>query len=432
MKYMIIGAGAAGLSAATAIRKFDPKGNITVLSNEPFKPYSLCSLPSVLLGEIKETKLARFDFKWWKSNKIGLKLKKEVTRVNPNNKTVEFQYGRPLKYDKLLIATGSKPFIPPLPGNDLHGIFTFNSLNDYKQIKRWLKNIGDKPKAVIIGGGFIGLETAITLHQLGVEVTVIEMLDGVLPRMVDSDISKLVIKKLKTKGVKVKTGCKVTALEGTTKVQAVTTTKGRMNAEMVVWCIGVRPNIEFIKGSGIKTKSGVVVNPKMQTSKPNIYAAGDIIESYDLISERSSIHANWPNAIENGYIAGANMAGHEIEYNGTININTINVFELPVVSIGLTSNEHQERYGKNWRVTTRKFGKTKTQFLNKAMFANGKLTGFQSIGWPTNIGWILSKLRTGDEIPDNESVTKSLLNDSLKFKVESIKRGTESGEKNLP
>ena len=417
MKYMIIGAGAAGLSAAAAIRKYDPRGSITVLTKEMFEPYSLCSLPSYLSREISGKQLVRFEPEWWKQNKINLKKGVEVQKVKPKKKIVELKTGKPIAYDKLLLAAGSKPIIPPIPGNDLEGIFTLNSLEDCRLIIDWLDTLPEISRAVVIGGGFIGLEAAGALTRRGLSVSIVEMLGGVLPRMVDPDISKVVLTKLKENGVKVKLNCSVEKLQGEKKVGTVDTNKGRIKTDAILWCAGVRPNINMIKGSGIKTNFGINVNSKMQTNKPDIFAAGDLIESKDLLSGNNQMHANWPNAVEQGYIAGSNMAGHSIAYRGTFNINSIDIFDLPVVSIGLTSEEHESNFGKTWTAYSRSYGKDKKEYMNKVMFANGSFSGYQAVGWPKNIGWLMGLLRSGESVPETETVIDLLLNDKPHIKI---------------
>jgi nitrite reductase (NADH) large subunit len=416
MKYVIIGAGAAGLSAASAIRKYDSKGAITVLSKEKVEPYSLCSLPAYLSGELEESKLTRFSRKFWAENNITLKAGVEVTRVKPRANRIELRSGKSLSFNRLLIATGSKPFVPNVPGRSLEGAYTLNSIEDCYNINNWLDGLGENSRAVVIGGGFIGLEAATALHKRGLSVTVIEMLEGVLPRMVDSDISKLLVNVMKNKGVKVKTSCKVERLEGKNKVEAVQTNKGRVKADIVLWCVGVRPSVDILKSTGIKTGSGVKVSSNLQTNVKNIYAAGDIIESHDLISNAALLHANWPNAVEQGYVAGSNMAGRAIDYLGTFNLNSIDIFDTQVVSIGLTSNELVERNKKSWKVYRRRYGGEKNPMMNKVLTADDKFTGFQSVGWPANIGWLIAKLRAGETVPDDEVVRSSLLNDNLKIK----------------
>ena len=185
--------------------------------------------------------MTRFTKHWWKENKITLKLKTEVARIKPRSHEAVLTSGKTLKFDKLLIATGSQPIIPKIPGNDLAGIFTLNSLADGKRIHELLCGMGDcsRGKAVVIGGGFIGLEAAIALKQRGMNSTIIEMLDGVLPKMVDKDINVLIQKVLKEKEIKIKTGTKVLSVEGKDRVEGVKTSKGKLKADIVVWCVGV-------------------------------------------------------------------------------------------------------------------------------------------------------------------------------------------------
>lgn len=429
MKYLIIGAGAAGLSAAESIRKYDKKGTVTVLSKDEHDPYSLCALPSFLAGELDKKGLLRFDKKWFKDNKISLRLAQEVLSIDNRKKQVSLSTGRPIRFDKLLIASGSVPIIPDIRGSSLDGIFTLNSLDDCLKINRWLKELetnhlrknksDDKSiiKAVIIGGGFIGIESAISLRQRGLDVAVVEMMDSVLPRMIDRDVNKLIVAHLKNSGIKIKLDTRVDSIEGDGKVRGLITSTGRLKADLIILCVGVKPNIDFLKGTGIRAKNGIKVNPKMQTTNPDIFAAGDIIRSDDLITGADLIHANWPNAVEQGAVAGSNMAGHYVEYNGAVGVNVVNIGEVPVVSVGLNSEDNKNHFGKNWKAYTRVYGKGKVPKLNRAIFAEGKITGFQAIGKAVDVGWLTTMLRSGVTVPDNEHVRNALLNDNLKSKM---------------
>jgi NADPH-dependent 2,4-dienoyl-CoA reductase/sulfur reductase-like enzyme len=187
-----------------------------------------------------------------------------------------------------------------------------------------------------------------------------------------------------------------------------------LKADIVVWCVGVNPNLELLNKSGIKLNGGVLVNSQMQTNYSDIYAAGDIVNSPDLLSNESLIHANWPNALEQGRIAGANMAGHYMKYEGALNMNIINVFDTPIVSLGLHTEDHIRIFKKGYKSYTRRYGKGNIKNINRVIFADGKFTGFQSVGWPANIGWLTSMLQAGQDIPDSAEIRDVLLDDNLK------------------
>ncbi|MCK5415478.1 MAG: FAD-dependent oxidoreductase, partial [Thermoplasmata archaeon] len=280
MEIVILGMGAAGLAALEHLRRTEGElgaepSNVTVVAPEEGFPYSLCALPFSLCGELDECHLDRCDPDYLFIHDAK-KVTAKVTSVYPQDNSVQLDTGSSLKYDKLLISTGSLPFVPPVPGLDMDGVHFLASLSDSHGIREWIE-LG-KTHTVVIGAGFVGIEAAVALAKLGCEVTVVEMLDWVLPRVFDEDAAAIAKTHLENGGIDFRLGTQVTEVlpsdEGT--VKGVMVGEERIDCDTVVVGIGVRPNIGFMEGTGVETHHGIMVKDNMQTSIPGIYAAGDV------------------------------------------------------------------------------------------------------------------------------------------------------------
>ncbi|MCJ2669404.1 MAG: NAD(P)/FAD-dependent oxidoreductase [Thermoplasmata archaeon] len=387
MRHVIIGCGAAGVSAAEAIRKHDRQSEVMIVAKQKRPPYSLCSLPAVLAGEIDPSKIVRFPRGYFDDIDVDLRLGKEVTKVLPTDRRVVID-GRKLKYDRLLIAPGSLPLVPPIDGIEKRGVFTLTSLEDVRRIQRYMR---DKKHAVVIGAGFIGIEAATALRKRGLDITVVEMLDSVLPRMLDSDIGGRLQGIMEGEGIRFRLGCQVTRIIGAKKVEGVEVGKKRLPCEMVVMGIGVRPNIEFLAGSGIRKNMGILVNEHMRTSRRDVYAAGDLTESFDPLRGKRMMNAIWPNAVLQGRIAGENMAGVEAAFSGSFTVNIIDVFGVSALSMGMASFEDKD-------LSEEKF--VTDRAVKKMLLRGGKLVGMQFVGTLRNSGYMMSLMRKGEDISE--------------------------------
>jgi nitrite reductase (NADH) large subunit len=386
MHVVIIGTGGAGISAIQTIRSVDDRCKITAISQEKERPYSPCSLPHFIGGDIEKNNIYRVEKDFFKRNKVKTVQGKQVTKIDSKKKTV-LADGERIKYDKLLIAAGSVPLKPPIPGMGTKGIFTLGNMADADRILKW---VGKGAKnAVVLGAGFIGVECAIALRKLGLKVSVFEMLDWVLPKMLDEDVSLEVQEVLEKEGIKFYLGQQVSEIVGKGKVSGVVAGKKKTRCDMVVLGIGVKPNTEFLKGSKIKVNHGVVVDDRMRTSVKNIYAAGDVVEADDKLRGEKRVNAIWPNAIQQGRIAGYNIAGVEKEYDGVESLNILDVYGVPVLSMGMSSFEL-----KKFKVEKAKTNRS----YKKLLLKDGKVAGVQMVGSIRNSGHLLGLVKKGVEI----------------------------------
>jgi NADPH-dependent 2,4-dienoyl-CoA reductase/sulfur reductase-like enzyme len=356
MEYVIVGGGAAGVSAAFALREADPDGSIRVISKDGM-PYSAVFLAEYLEGEAKESDLYIKEPEAYEKAGIEI-IKGEVEGFEPGK--VILGDGE-VEYDRLLIATGSKPFIPPIEGVSKQNIFTFQSLADAKNLR---KAVEKARSAAIIGAGPIGLEVAYSLRVLGLKVRVFELFDRILPGLVEREISEMVQREFEKHGIEFHTGVRVEEFVGDSKVEGILAGE-EYEADVVVLSTGVKPNIERFKGK-LRTNKGILVNRRMETSLKNVYAAGDVAEAENFFGE-VCVTPTWSNAVSQGRVAGLNMAGVEAFHEGSIRANIVKKSTMPVVSIGLSGDFDSVTYRTE-------------RIYRKAFFREGMLVGFQSAG----------------------------------------------------
>jgi NADPH-dependent 2,4-dienoyl-CoA reductase/sulfur reductase-like enzyme len=400
LHYVIIGNGGAGVSALQTIREVDKKSDITIISREKYPTYSPCSLPNLLAGEIDKPTIFRFDKQFYDQLSVKFMKNAEAVQVLPDKKEVKLANKKSIHFDKLLIAAGAKPITPKgMKGLDLDGVHIMGTLDSTLGI---LDHINQGVQlAVVVGGGFMGVETATMLKKRGIDVTIVEMLPHILSRMLDPDISNKVAEILKKHDVKLVLNDSVEKINGDKKVTSVSLKTKTIKCDMVVIAIGVRPNIDILKDSDISINQGVVVDSKMQTNKKNVYAAGDIAEVREQIGGKQGSFAIWPNAIEQGRIAGLNMIGKSIKYDGAEMVNVLDVFDTPIVAMGYTSQD----IGKN-KVISRFTPHSSKKILMK----NNRIIGLQFVGTIRNVGTFYSLMKKGDDVSDIE---KRLLDDNF-------------------
>ena len=333
MDYIIIGAGPAGVFAAETLRKCDPSGAITVIGDEAEPPYSRMAIPYLLAENIAEegTHLRHGEDHY---GSLGITLRQDrVTKVSPGDNSITLDGGDTLKYDRLLIATGSSATRPPVPGLDLDGIESCWTLEDSRRIAAAAKA---GSKVVLMGAGFIGCIVLEALARRGVELTVVEMEDRMLPRMMDDAGGDMIKRWCEGKGVSVMTGAKVTAIEAAGGGYRMTLDGGAsLDADLVVCATGVTPNLDFLDGSGIKIDQGILVDGHLQTNVDGIYAAGDVAQGPDFSTGKQEVHAIQPTASAHGRIAALNMAGQTTDYEGSLAMNVLNTLGLVTSSYGL-------------------------------------------------------------------------------------------------
>lgn len=344
MNYLIVGNSVAAVGAIRAIRELDQKGNITVVSREKHNVYGRPLISYLLGGLITEKRMSYLPDNFYEQNRINLLLDSEVVAVDSKGKNVKLAGGDVIPYDKLLLATGGDPFIPPIEGlTDKDRIFTFTTWDDAAKLKGISSDIN---RAVVIGGGLIGLKAAEGLNLLNKSVTVIELADRVLSSAFDRPAGKIVARKMKANGIDVITEDTVVRIEGEGgEISGVTLKSGDfILCDTVIVAIGVRPAAAFLKGSGIEVNRGIVVDNSMATSVKDIYAAGDVAEAADFFSGQKNPMPIWPDAYIQGDVAGTAMAGGAKDYEGGLAMNSIEFFKVSTISMGVTNPLNPTEY----------------------------------------------------------------------------------------
>ena len=374
-KIVIVGAHAAGCDAAAAARLVDREAEITMLTNERYAGYSRCGLPFVLGGHIKSFQdLIVFPPSYFKMMKIDLKLEANVTNIDTEAKTVEVQYrdGRTgnLQYDSLILATGAKPFIPPIKGREKQGVYTLRTIGDGEKIEKAIK--GSK-SAVIVGAGLIGLELGVAFVERGLETTVVELLPQILPAMLDKDMANLVQRELEKKGLKIITGCAVDEILGEEKVDGVIAGGQQVPADIVVVATGVRGNTELAQKAGIALGETrlIKVNMRMETNVKDVYACGDCVESIHLITKRPVVCQLGTAAVRQAKVAGTNAAGGYAIFPGVLGAAVTRLFDTEIGTVGLTEFSAQ-RAGIE-TISVAFSGKTRAQYYPGALPIRVKL-----------------------------------------------------------
>jgi NAD(P)H-nitrite reductase large subunit len=359
IKYLIIGNSVGGIGAVEAIRGVDKAGDVTIVSDESYPVYSRPLIAEYLAHPRPIEMMFYRQPDFYEKNGIRTVLGEKVVGVDPNARTVKLAGGQTLVWQKLLLATGGAPMVPAVPGADLGGVFTFNKLDDARSIDAFLKQHRDRVKAVVIGGGLIGISVTEALVKRGIKVTVIEMKDRILNTILDEATSAMEAQALAQSGVSIITGHTVERINAHQpgEVGGVSLDDGRLfQCEMVIIAIGVRPRLELAAASGIRTNRGIIVDRHMMTSAPDIYACGDAAEAFDFVLGENRPTPVWPNAYEGGRAAGLNMAGSPTEYQGGTAMNAMKYFGINIVSAGLVTppddsyeimiNQHDSIYHK--------------------------------------------------------------------------------------
>jgi nitrite reductase (NADH) large subunit len=326
MRYVIIGNGVAGTTAAAQIRKQDSSGDITIVTDEDAPFYSRIRLIEYLAGEAGEQDIIIYKDDWYGKNNIKLLLNRSVSEVDKNNKRVVASTGEQLTYDRLLIATGGLSFVPPIPGADKEGVFTLRTLKDADEIISYAEG---RKKVILIGGGVLGLEAGNSLRKKGLEVTVVEFFPRLLPRQMDLEGAQVLKAHMESMGFVFYLGAKSKEITGDAQVNGLLLEDGtRIEGDLVIISAGVRPQAELCKKIGLTVNKGVVVNDRMETAVPDIYAAGDLIE------HRERFYGIWPAAQKQGEIAGKNMGGGDAVYEGTTMSNVLKVAGIDLAAAG--------------------------------------------------------------------------------------------------
>jgi NADH oxidase (H2O2-forming) len=346
MKVVIIGSGAGGLTAASNIRKYSDKAKITVITRENQVAYSQCAIPYVIGGEIESfDEIVMHTPEYYKKHGINILTDSDVFEIVSSEKYVRYRsnksqninekdQGDILNYDYLVIATGGSPFIPPVEGTDLNGVFKVRTIEDGIKIKKWAEK---SKKAVVVGAGAIGLELGYGLKQLGIEVSVTEMVAQVLPRSLDPDMALKVQDYLESLGVNIVLEKTLNKIIGSEKAEGVIVGDEQIDSDLVILSTGIRPSVKLAKQAGCTIGDmGVTVNERMETSAPCIYSAGDCVEVYDGITGQKTVSPFGTTAVRQGKVAAKNIIGKEAVFRPVLNSVVSVIGELEIGAVGLT------------------------------------------------------------------------------------------------
>ena len=324
--YLIVGNGVAGNAAAETIRKIDSQGRILMFSREKYHFYYVPALPEFLSGEKQIKDFTIHNEKWYEKNGIDLHLDAEITEIEAAQAKAVTLRGEKIPYDKLLLACGGNSFIPPIPGCKLEGVFTLRTIADAEAIRERAKR---SQKMVVIGGGLLGLEAGNGLRKAGLEISVVEFFPRLLPRQTDVAAAAILQKRMEEMGFHFYLGAKTREIVREKDGLGVSLEGGeKLQAEMVLISAGVRPEITLAKSLNLPCDKGIKVDDTMETPIKGIYAAGDLVE------HRGRVYGIWPASMEQGRVAGANMAGQDTKYQGTLPSNTLKVAGIDLVAAG--------------------------------------------------------------------------------------------------
>ncbi len=361
LAFIVVGNGAAGISACEEIRKRNAVASIELISSEKVNTYNRPMLTKGILTEIDDLNFYVKEPKWYEENRIKVTLAVSVTDLNVPEKVLTLSNGETRNYDKLILATGAECFVPPIKGAEKKGVFTIRNIEDVYKIQEYKKNTDS---AIVIGGGVLGLETAWELRQAGMQVAVIELSSGLMSRQLDSRGSKLLQEETERVGISVFTNVGIDAITGMDCAEGIQLADGtEIKGGIVILSTGIKPNTQLAKNAGIASGRSITVNEKMETSVADVYACGDCAELNGVN------YAIWNQSLEMGKTAGANAAGDEFVYEQVIPSNAFNGMRTSLFAIGDNGKDPEKKY-KSIEVLDESKG-----FYEKLYFWNDRFCG---------------------------------------------------------
>lgn len=325
-RIIIVGNGAAGIEAARTIRENNDRVEILVFSNESYPFYSRIHLSTFIGDDSKIESITIHPASWYEQHKITTVLNTPIKTIDPKQHKIFDQQGLSYSFDKLIIATGASSVIPPIPGINKKGVFVLRNLGQALQIREIRK---DYSSAIIIGGGLLGIETAISLSKFIKKVTIVEISDRLMPQQLDQEGSMVLTRLLESRRITIRTSMKVEEITGTAQLQGIRLVTGEeLPAEIVIPAAGISPNVSLAAQAGIKVNRGIVINERMETDHQNIFAAGDVAEF------QQTIYGIWPAAVDQGVVAAANALGISYPYRGTMPLHILKVAGIEMTAIG--------------------------------------------------------------------------------------------------
>ena len=391
MRVVIIGNGIAANTAASTVRRLDSQAEVVLVSEERVPLYSACVLADYLGEEIDRDRV--FLKKAADYSEQGLKtlFDQKATALDISNKRVFLDTGD-ITYDRLIIATGSEPVIPAIDGIDKQGIFTFKSITDADEVYQY----GGK-RAVVVGSGPAGIQVAIALKKRGYRVSLVELLEHVLPRMFDQYPASLLQNLLEEQNIEVLTSEKVVRFLGASAVEAVVTDKRQIECDLVVLAVGMRPRVDLAQQAGVEIGKlgGIKTDGHMLTSAANVYACGDCVQVKDRITGEDSLSLLWHSAKQQGETAGSNCAGIPKPYPGSLDMTVVNISDTQAVSIGRNLLGLQQG---NVKVIE---GYSKGSYY-RLLVSQGVLAGVQLVGQARDAGILLNIMLRKDKLKEIE------------------------------
>ncbi len=330
MNVVIVGCGVAGITAAATLRQKNSETQITMYTDEKTLYYPRPELYRVLSGESQPNEIVAFPDQWYIKRDIKVHLNQRATKIDKTKKELLFEDGSRITYDKLLLANGAHPFVPPIKGIEKAGVFSLRSVENALNIRDYAKKM---EKTIVVGGGLLGLEFAASLRKLGLEVEVVEIFSRLLPMQLDDDGASVLKDRMKALGINFELGVKTAEILGQKSVSGIVLDNGKqLSGDFVLFSAGIRSNIELAAESEIKVNRGVIVDQHLETSANDVYAAGDVAEF------EGRVFGIIPAAEEQAKIAAINMISDPKQlYKGTTPSNTLKIVGIDLTSIGLVN-----------------------------------------------------------------------------------------------
>jgi NAD(P)H-nitrite reductase large subunit len=394
MRHVIVGAGTAGWNAITTLREID-KGNSEIILVSGETPYSRMVLPYYLASSIGEAQVYTASPSRLAELKVKTRIGQWAERIDAAKNRLFLSGGGEIEYDRLLIATGSSPVRAPVPGADGDKIHNFWTLSQARDVTAGLR---EGTRVAVIGAGFISFTILNALVSRGALLTVIELEPRILPRMVDETGAGIVAGWLENRGVQVATAAKVAAVEDKNGAKVLRfENRPDVDSDLVIMATGIRANVEWVRGSGIDVSAGILVDDHCRTNIPNIFAAGDVAEGYDVVTGGRALHAIEPTAMQHGRVAAANMCGVDTRFGGSLAMNIVDVLDLEIASFGSWDDPEAECFAAVRRDRSA---------YRKLLFRGGRLVGAIILGktndiWSTNdVGMLKGLVYTGADLSD--------------------------------
>ncbi len=390
MRHVIIGSGIAGLQAARSLRSSQPDSQVTMLGREPEPPYSRPMISQLLEGSV-----ASGHLQLGLPRGVELISGDEAIEIDTRRKTVSTKQGRSLAYDRLLVATGADPRGIQAEQSDLQNIFFMRSKD---QVEGMLRELPQCRRALVLGGGLVGFKAAYGLLRQGLEVTMLIRSEYPLSQQVDSTAGRLIQHKLQQNGLAVRVGLEVIRFQGQNgKLAGAELSNGtHLECDLAVIGKGVLPSTGFLAGSGVDTDLGVLVDDWLATSVPGVFAAGDVAEHIDVAREMRWVNAIWPEAAEQGRIAGLNMAGVKTRYPGSLSRNTIRIFDMDLATCGLVDPPQRSGYSFLQDFDPR------LGTYRRVVFSGDRLVGAVCVNRIERAGLLMSLIKSRMEIPGDK------------------------------